>query len=279
MIGQRKLMERLDKMLEAGINGTFEESSYDESEMSRLEVKWYRYLTSSKLAYHKTKEEQERIKEMVSDISHQTKTPLSNILLYTELLQEQKLDETSKNLVAEIRQQSEKLDFLIQSLVKTSRLEAGIIQLDRVQRDLLPMVEAAMGQIRPKAEEKKMAIRCDRTTCIAEYDPKWTQEAIFNLLDNAVKYSPEKSEIFVNLKEYEMFSSISITDQGIGISQEEQPLVFGRFYRGSDVREQNGVGIGLYLTRQIVEGQGGYVMVRSEKGSTFEVFLPKIFQN
>lgn len=281
MIGQRKIMERLDKMLEEGINGTFEESNYNESELSRLEAKWYRYLTSSKHAYQKTREEQEHIKEMVSDISHQTKTPLSNILLYTELLQEQNLDETSKNLVAEIRQQSEKLDFLIQSLVKTSRLEAGIIQLDEVQRDLMPMVEAAMGQIRPKAEEKKIGIRCDGTGCIAKYDPKWTQEAIFNLLDNAVKYSPEGSVILVKLKEYEMFSGIAITDQGIGIPQEEQPLVFGRFYRGSEVREQSGVGIGLYLTRQIIEGQGGYVMVRSEKGkgSTFEVFLPRIFQN
>ena len=281
MIGQRKIMERLDKMLEEGINGTFEESNYNESELSRLEAKWYRYLTSSKLAYQKTREEQEHIKEMVSDISHQTKTPLSNILLYTELLQEQNLDETSKNLVAEIRQQSEKLDFLIQSLVKTSRLEAGIIQLDEVQRDLMPMVEAAMGQIRPKAEEKKIEIRCDGTGCIAKYDPKWTQEAIFNLLDNAVKYSPEGSVILVKLKEYEMFSSIAITDQGIGIPQEEQPLVFRRFYRGSEVREKSGVGIGLYLTRQIIEGQGGYVMVRSEKGkgSTFEVFLPRIFQN
>lgn len=277
MIGRRKIMERLDRMLEEGINGTFEESSYDESEMSRLEAKWYRYLTSSKLAYQRTKEEQERIKEMVSDISHQTKTPLANILLYTELLQEQDLDETSKKLVAEIRQQSEKLDFLIQSLVKTSRLEAGIIQLDQMQKELGPMVEAALGQIRPKAMDKKIGLRYEKTDCTAKYDPKWTQEAVLNLLDNAVKYSPEESEIRVSMKEFEMFSCIVITDQGIGISEEEMPLIFGRFYRGAEVRQQSGVGIGLYLTRQIIEGQGGYVKVQSEKGkgSTFEVFLPR----
>ncbi|MBR6477476.1 MAG: HAMP domain-containing histidine kinase [Lachnospiraceae bacterium] len=277
MIGQRKLLERLDQMLEDGINGTFEESTYDESEMSRLEAKWYRYLTSSKLAYQKTKKEQERIQEMVSDISHQTKTPLSNILLYTELLREQNLDETSQGLVEEIRQQSEKLEFLIQSLVKTSRLEAGTIQLAQVHQDLCPMVEAALSQIRPKAQEKQIRLRHEKQECFAKYDPKWTQEAVFNLLDNAVKYSPEGSEIRVTYKEFELFSAIEITDQGIGISEEEQPLIFGRFYRGRDVREQSGVGIGLYLTRQIIEGQGGYVNVRSEKGkgSTFEVFLPR----
>ncbi len=277
MISQRKLLERLDQMLEDGINGTFEEKSFDESELSRLEAKWYRYLTSSKLAYLKTKKEQERIQEMVSDVSHQTKTPLANILLYTELLREQDLDETSRKLVEEIRQQSEKLDFLIQSLVKTSRLEAGTIQLAQVQNDLGPMVEAALSQIRPRAEEKKITLRHDKQRTIAKYDPKWTQEAVFNLLDNAVKYSPERSEIAVTMKEYEMFSSIAVSDQGIGISPEEQPLVFGRFYRGSEVRGQSGVGIGLYLTRQIIEGQGGYVTVHSKKGSgsTFEVFLPR----
>jgi len=277
MTSQRKLLERLDKMLEEGINGTFEETNYDESELSRLETKWYRYLTSSKLAYLKTQEEQKRIQEMVSDVSHQTKTPLSNILLYTELLGEQNLDDTSRKLVEEIRQQSEKLEFLIQSLVKTSRLESGTIQLVQTQKDLGAMLEEAIGQIRPKAAEKSISVIYKKEECIANYDSKWTQEAVFNLLDNAVKYSGEGTEIRICTKEFEMFSCIFISDQGIGIPEEEQPLIFGRFYRGSEVREQSGVGIGLYLTRTIIEGQGGYVSVRSEKGkgSTFEVFLPR----
>ena len=122
MFADKKLLERLDKMLEDGINGTFEESDYDETQLSKLESKWLRYLTSSKLSYQKTEQERERLKELVSDISHQTKTPISNILLYTQLLQEQSLDEQSRQLVNEIQQQSKKLEFLIQSLVKTSRL-------------------------------------------------------------------------------------------------------------------------------------------------------------
>ncbi|MCR5458372.1 MAG: sensor histidine kinase [Acetatifactor sp.] len=128
-----------------------------------------------------------------------------------------------------------------------------------------------------KPDAGMISLRGEKQACVAKYDPKWTQEAVFNLLDNAVKYSPEGSEITVSMQEYEMFSCISISDQGIGIPEEEQPLIFGRFYRGSEVREQSGVGIGLYLTRQIIEGQGGYVTVRSEmgRGTTFQVYLPR----
>ncbi|MBR1736478.1 MAG: sensor histidine kinase, partial [Firmicutes bacterium] len=125
MFMDKKLLARLDKMLEDGINGTFSESDYDETKLSQLESKWLRYLTSSKLSYQKTTQEREKLKELVSDISHQTKTPIANILLYAELLQEQNLDRQSRQLVDEIRKQSEKLEFLIQSLVKISRLETG----------------------------------------------------------------------------------------------------------------------------------------------------------
>lgn len=117
----KKLIRRLDKMLEDGINGTFEESDYDETQLSKMETKWLRYLTTSKRSAQKTEQERRKLKELVSDISHQTKTPIANILLYTQLLQEQALDEQSRQFVNEIQQQSEKLDFLIQSLVKNAK--------------------------------------------------------------------------------------------------------------------------------------------------------------
>ena len=119
MFNNKKLLDRLDQMLEDGINGTFTETSYDERRLSSIESKWYRYLTSSKLSSQKINLEREKIKELVTDISHQTKTPLTNIELYTQLLQEQNLDETSKFLADEIQKQALKLEFLIQSLIKT----------------------------------------------------------------------------------------------------------------------------------------------------------------
>ncbi|MDE5582380.1 MAG: HAMP domain-containing histidine kinase [Ruminococcus sp.] len=277
MFTDKKLLERLDKMLEDGINGTFEESDYDETKLSKLESKWLRYLTSSKLSYQKIEQEREKLKELVSDISHQTKTPLANILLYSQLFQEQNLDEHSRQLVNEIRQQSEKLEFLIQSLIKTSCLETGTFQLSPSENDMDSLIKSAVEQITPKAENKQIKIIYNSKSCIARFDSKWTQESLFNILDNAVKYSPEQNEIHITVKAFEMFSCISVSDNGIGIAEDELPRIFGRFYRGQNVIEQNGVGIGLYLSRQIIKEQGGYIQAESKiaKGSVFKIFLPK----
>lgn len=277
MFTDKKLLARLDKMLEDGINGTFSESDYDETQLSKLESKWLRYLTSSKLSAQKTEQEREKLQELVSDISHQTKTPLSNILLYTQLLQEQDIDGQSRQIVDEIRQQSEKLEFLIQSLVKTSRLETGTFQLAPLKNNIDSVIEAAIEQITPKAKSKQIKIMYSSQSHTAKFDIKWTREALFNILDNAVKYSPRNSVIKITVYAYEMFACVSVADQGIGIPEEELPRIFGRFYRGQNVKEQNGVGIGLYLCRQIIEGQGGYITVEStvNQGSIFKIFLPR----
>ena len=276
MFADKKLLARLDQMLEDGIRGTFSESDYDETKLSQLESKWLRYLTASKLSYQKTEQEREKLKELVSDISHQTKTPLSNILLYTQLLQEQSLDAQSRSLADEIRTQAEKLEFLIQSLVKTSRLETGTFQLSPCESDIDGMIRSAIEQVTPKADSRQIQINYTPERYTASFDSKWTQEALFNILDNAVKYSPECTRITVSVKAFEMFVCISVADQGIGISEEELPRIFGRFYRGQNVREQNGVGIGLYLSRRIIEEQGGYITAEPApgQGSVFKVFLP-----
>ena len=276
MFGDKRILERLDRMLDDGINGTFEESDYEETSLSKLESKWLRYLTSSKQSAQKLEQERKKIQELVSDISHQTKTPLANILLYTQLLQEQPLDTQSLRLVGEIRQQSEKLEFLIQSLVKTSRLETGTIQLTPTKNEVSGMIVSAIGQIKSKAESKKIWIIYTPVSCTAKFDSKWTQEAVFNILDNDVKYSPEASEITVSVKEFELFACISVEDNGIGIPEDELPRIFGRFYRGRNVAEQSGVGIGLYLSRQIIEEQGGYITVESSgSGAVFKIYLPR----
>lgn len=276
MFGDKRILERLDRMLDDGINGTFEESDYDETSLSKLESKWLRYLTSSKQSAQKLEQERKKIQELVSDVSHQTKTPLANILLYTQLLQEQPLDTQSLRLVGEIRQQSEKLEFLIQSLVKTSRLETGTFQLTPTKNEVSGMIVSAIGQIKSKAESKQIRIIYTPVSCTAKFDSKWTCEAVFNILDNAVKYSPEASEITVSVKEFELFACISVEDNGIGIPQDELPRIFGRFYRGRNVAEQSGVGIGLYLSRQIIEEQGGYITAESSgSGAVFKIYLQR----
>lgn len=272
----KSLVEKLDNMLDQAFKGTFEEELYDESQLSRLEAKWMRYLTLSQQSLRRAAEERASIKELVTDISHQTKTPLSNIMLYCQLLQEQTQDEESGRLAEQIRQQSEKLQFLIETLIKTSRLEAGTFQIKPEKNRIFAAAEDSIHQVKKKAADKNMLIenRIDEQLT-ASFDRKWTAEALFNILDNAVKYSPFGSRIRLSAEAYEIYAAVKIRDQGRGICQEEIPRIFGRFYRGRDVHQEEGVGVGLYLSRQIIEAQSGYITVHSKlgKGSEFQVYL------
>ena len=273
----RRVMENLNRMLDIAMQGDFTEASFDESLLSALESKLAHYLAASTVSARNVAGEKDKLKALIGDISHQTKTPIANIALYTQLLSEQPLPEESRYCVDALEGQTRKLQSLIDALVKTSRLESGVIALHPVPGKLLPMLESAISQLAPKAESKKIQITLEPTEADAVFDPKWTEEAVYNLLDNAVKYTPAGGAIRVTVTAYQMFSAIHICDTGPGIPKEEQPRVFQRFYRGTEHAEEEGVGIGLYLVRQIAEGQGGYVKVSSQigGGSTFSLYLPR----
>lgn len=270
----RRILENLNRMLDIAMQGDFTEDSFDESLLSALECKLAHYLAASTVSARNVQAEKDKLKALVGDISHQTKTPIANILLYTQLLMEQPGNTACLDA---LDGQTKKLQSLIDALVKTSRLESGAIALHPVPGKLLPMLESAVSQLAPKAAAKKIQISLEATAADAVFDPKWTEEAIYNLLDNAVKYTSAGGAVRVTATAYQMFSAIHVSDTGPGIPEEEQPRVFQRFYRGAEHAEEEGVGIGLYLVWQIAEGQGGYVKVSSQKGvgSTFSLYLPK----
>ena len=223
-------------------------------------------------------EERRELQTLVSDISHQVKTPVSNLKMATDTLLEKPMAEAERtDFIRGIRSQTDKLDFLFRALVKTSRLETGVIQLDKKPGRLFDTVAQAMSGIVYAAEKKEIAVSVDCPEDLTvSHDSKWTSEALFNLLDNAVKYTPAGGKIAVSVVLWEMYVEIKVTDTGKGISESNQAAIFQRFYREEEVHEQQGVGIGLYLAREIVTRQGGYIKVVSEpgKGSEFSIMLP-----
>lgn len=221
--------------------------------------------------------EKKQMKSLISDISHQTKIPLANMKLYQEFLQEEELSPKGRVFLRRMEEQTEKLDFLLQSMVKMSRLENGIIQIKKEKGKLQETLTAAVSQIVPAATKKEMTLRVScEPDLLLNHDRKWTEEAIFNVLDNAVKYTDPKGSIEIQVIPQEIFTKISIRDNGKGILPERQAEIFTRFYREPEVHDNHGVGIGLYLTRKILELQNGYIEVRSEagKGSEFCLYLP-----
>ncbi len=274
-----RTMRCLEDMINAAIEGSFSEHIFDESRLSALESRFAKYLSASETSFKNTAMEKDKIKTLISDISHQTKTPVSNILLYSELLAEQDLTEESKQYVSALTMQTEKLKFLITSLVKLSRLETGILTLSPRKAPVFPMLETLARQYAPLAKEKGLSLSLpemeQNRNSFAIFDEKWTAEAIGNLIDNAIKYT-EKGGITLSVISYEMFLCIQVKDTGIGIPEEEHTKIFSRFYRSESVHEKPGVGIGLFLTREIIMLEGGYIKVSSipGKGSAFSIFLP-----
>jgi signal transduction histidine kinase len=239
-----------------------------------------RFLEQSQLRRGQIEGERERIRSLISDISHQTKTPLSNVALYTQLLAEQDLTDEQLKLVGQISTSADKLTFLIQSLVKTSRLESGIVKIEPMPGNVYDLVAAAVAECGSLASQKNITLSLVETDkqITALFDSRWCAEALFNIIENAIKYTLEDGNVTVAVTEYEMFVRIDVTDTGRGIREEDLTKVFGRFWRATESTDSPGVGIGLYLAREIITACGGYIKVNSDfgKGSTFSVFLSKV---
>ena len=221
--------------------------------------------------------EKERVKGLISDISHQTRTPVANIKLYLELLGDEELSQSGQEFLGKIQGQMEKIDFLMQSMVKMSRIETGILQIHKEDKNLYETIRHAVATVVPEAAQKKIALYVDcEEEMFIRHDSKWTEEAIYNVLDNALKYTESGGKIHIQAERQELFVKLSISDTGKGIAPERQAEIFTRFYREPEVHDKPGVGIGLYLARTIMELQKGYIEVQSEvgRGASFRLYFP-----
>ena len=246
----RKTMEEIERMLDAAMTGSFSETTFDESRLSSLETKFAHYLSAAEASSRNVAQEKDKIKSLIADISHQTKTPIANLLLYSELLMEGTLPASAKENVEALYKQSKKLRFLIDSLVKLSRLENGIISLSPQQATLQPLLESVVEQYTAKASEKGLSLQMQDTDAFAVFDFKWTAEALANIADNVNQiYSRARHHpICRKLRNVERIDTF---DTGSGISKVNKRRYFARFYR-SNSAENKKVGIGLYLARRII---------------------------
>ncbi len=275
------LLEEITLLIEALVEQQ-ERTVFSEAEdtlTARLQHQLLKLRNILKAQNQMLTQEKEQIKTLISDISHQIKTPVAAANTFAQLLGDTGLsDEERREYIATLQMSLEKLTFLTNSLIKMSRLESGIIRLKPEQSSLNDIVMQAVKTVYAKARDKNITITFDcGQTFEALLDFNWTAEAVTNVLDNAVKYTPSGGVVDLKITEYPSYLRLDISDNGIGIPEEEQAKIFGRFYRGKQSAGVDGVGIGLYLTRDIVNKQNGYIKVASdEKGTTFSLFLNPI---
>ena len=274
---RRRTLRRLNAMLDRAIAGGFSEERFDETELSALEGRLARFLRGSAAARRTVETEQAAVKTLIADISHQTRTPIANLLLYASLLSESELDSRQREQVNALSAQAEKLSFLIKALVKASRLEAGIVAPAPAVNPVGPLLENAVEQEGPAALAKQITLTAEPFDGSAAFDPRWTGEALGNVVNNAVKYTPPGGMVSVSAQLLDSFCRIDVADTGPGVPEGEQAAVFNRFYRGGATRAAEGLGLGLYLAREILAKQGGYIRLSSRpgEGCVFSLYLPR----
>ena len=284
------LLERLDR----AIGGEMQEEIFDESVDAAVTERLNRLLELANMHQEQAETERDTIKSIISNITHQIRTPVTNIMLYTGLLQEivaalgqdGGVTENISHLLLKLQKQADKLDFFMKELVKSTYTEQEMISLHPEMTDVQEIVAAACQTVELSAMKKGIVIAvqsagdvqqhgkeetADGILCYA--DIKWTVEALANVLDNAVKYSPSGSRIDVRLRTGESFLCVEVEDRGCGIREEEQGRIFERFYRAEEVSAEPGFGIGLYLVREVLSRQGGYARVKSAPGEGTTMYL------
>lgn len=224
-------------------------------------------------------QEKEGIKKLLAEISHQLRTPLANMESYLALLDDEVRVKSQKEYLEAVKCSEEKIKFLTERFILAARMEHNIIQIHKIPSDLKETVARAVFQVYKKAERKEIFIevrdeRIDK--CMIRHDANWLSEAVYNLLDNSVKYSPKKTCITIFLRANEMFSEICVEDEGIGIAKDEENKIFQIYYRGKNISGEEGYGMGLFITREIIKKHDGFLKAKRRKqGLSISIFLPK----
>ena len=266
-------LDKADKIL----SGKQIDMIYDETLDSAISERLNRIMEISNMQKEIAEQERDVIKSLLSNISHQIRTPLANITLYAGLLKDDLNGMSSFRLADKIEKNAEKLEFFMKELLKSSYAEQEIISVNPKIIESDKIIKKSCQSVELDAMKKNIRIRSENNDYKVFADSKWTEEVFTNIIENAIKYSPNNTEITIKSILYESFVCVRIIDNGIGIPEQEQGKVFQRFYRGTNVTDKQGFGIGLYLAREVLRKQQGYIKIKSKlnKGTTVEVFLSR----
>lgn len=225
-------------------------------------------------------QEESSTKALITDISHQLKTPFAAFRVCYEMMEDDTLtEEEGKEFYIQGKQELENLGKLMELLLNMSRLEGSMIHLEPQVRSLKKTILGAVNTVIMKAVDKNIELSAELEDCYSNHDFRWTQEAMINVLDNAIKYSKPGKKVEIRMRKLTSYVLIEVFDEGIGIPRKDRNKIFQRFYRGEEAREmeRDGAGVGLYLARQILEQQGGTICVKDRSGilgSCFHIMLP-----
>ena len=248
-------MSELSDYIDKALDGNLEITEFDEKELSKIKSKLIKFLYASQVKEAKINTEKSKTKDLIADISHQTKTPITNLSLYISLLEDDPKDEYLEIIKYELN----KLEFLIQNLVKSSRLESDIISLQKHQSNLKDIVEDVLKEFKVTLDEKNISINLKDEDLIFNLDERWLKEAIHTLVDNAIKYSPNGSTINISVYKSYLNYNLDIENECKDLSEETLPKIFERFYRGKNSVSKDGLGLGLFIAREIIEKHGGNI--------------------
>ncbi|WP_270606673.1 sensor histidine kinase [Faecalimonas umbilicata] len=275
---RRKTYRLIDRLLDRVLSRKMiVDSDLEEGEYSALVCKIKQI--QEVLGNHASSAEQEKeqVKSLVSNMSHQLKTPLANISLYAEILSKEEITPERKEMFSEkMQRQVDKLRWIVESLSKMVKLEQNIDGFEGKAIGIKQTILDAVDTIYEKLGKKEISFTLEPfEDRLLYHNRKWTAEVFVNLLENAVKYTDRGGTISICVKSYDLYTEIQIVDNGRGIRKEEMTDIFKRFYRSPEVENMEGSGIGLYLSNLILEKEKGYMTVDSEygKGSCFSVFL------
>lgn len=245
------------------------EEQYKEGAVGVLYSNFYKLVGILQESRNRELNEKIFLRDIISDISHQLKTPLASLNVFVDLLLEDKVqdDIQRKQILREAENQLTRMEWMVLSMLKLARIEAGAIQFDKKQIPLHALLTQAVDGVQFLVKDRKQSLQitCDEKVEML-CDGDWLTEAIINLLKNASDYSGEGKRIWVEVEDTNVFTRIYVKDEGVGIAEEDIPNIFKRFYRVHQEVNPNSVGIGLSLTKSIIEGMDGSIRVKSKEG-------------